>query len=88
MSSKPGRWDPVKRVLFRIPPPYNVIQSIHPSNADEKLRTEAATFVWIQENCSNIPILSCEELDILMGKVYVSCYDHVVGALTTVLEGN
>lgn len=27
-----------------------------PGNADEKLRCEAATFIWIQEHCSEVPI--------------------------------
>lgn len=50
------RKHPGRRVLLRIPLPYKVGESKHPGNADEKLRTEAATFIWIQENCPSIPI--------------------------------
>ncbi|RAK95669.1 uncharacterized protein BO80DRAFT_439200 [Aspergillus ibericus CBS 121593] len=45
-----------KRVLIRFPLPYKVGEFTHPGNAEEKLRCEAATFLWIQENCPSIPI--------------------------------
>ncbi|KAF1986312.1 hypothetical protein K402DRAFT_431198 [Aulographum hederae CBS 113979] len=45
-----------KRVLIRIPLPYKVGESTHRGNAEEKLRTEAVTFLWLQENNSDIPI--------------------------------
>lgn len=47
---------PGKRVLLRIPLPYKVGESMYPGNEDEKLRTEAATFVWIGDNCPAVPI--------------------------------
>ncbi|TVY16373.1 hypothetical protein LARI1_G005886, partial [Lachnellula arida] len=47
---------PRTRVLLRIPLPYKVGESEYPGNADEKLRTEAATFIWIEDNCPAIPI--------------------------------
>lgn len=50
-SKYPGR-----RVLLRIPLPYKVGESTYPGNADEKLRTEAAAFVWIEDNCPDVPI--------------------------------
>lgn len=50
------RKHPGKRVLLRIPLPYKVGESMYPGNADEKLRTEAATFIWMQENRPSIPI--------------------------------
>ena len=45
-----------KRVLIRFPLPYKVRESPCPGNADEKLRCEAATFIWMRENCPEIPI--------------------------------
>lgn len=45
-----------KRVLVRFPLPYKVGESTCPGNADEKLRCEAATFIWIQEHCPDVPI--------------------------------
>lgn len=45
-----------KKVLLRIPLPYKVGESLYPGNADEKLRTEAATFIWINDNCPDVPI--------------------------------
>jgi hypothetical protein len=40
-----------KRVLVRFPLPYKVGEIQHPGNADEKLRCEAATFIWVRQNC-------------------------------------
>ena len=45
-----------KRVIIRFPLLYKVGESQYPGNADEKIRSEAATFIWIQENCPTIPI--------------------------------
>ncbi|PYI11224.1 hypothetical protein BO78DRAFT_303496 [Aspergillus sclerotiicarbonarius CBS 121057] len=45
-----------ERVLIRFPLPYKVGEFKHPGNAEEKLRCEAATFIWIHENCPSIPI--------------------------------
>ncbi|RDW71783.1 hypothetical protein BP5796_07817 [Coleophoma crateriformis] len=45
-----------RRVLLRIPLPYKAGELLHPGNADEKLRSEAATFVWIQENFPDVPM--------------------------------
>lgn len=47
---------PGKRVLLRLPLPYKIGESACPGNANEKLRTEVAAFVWIQENCPDVPI--------------------------------
>lgn len=48
------KWN--KRVLIRFPLPYKLGESTCPGNADEKLRCEAATFIWMRENCPEIPI--------------------------------
>ena len=45
---------PRRRVLLRMPLPYEVGELVYPGNANEKLRTEAATFVWIKDNCPNV----------------------------------
>ncbi|GLA64424.1 hypothetical protein AtubIFM54640_006142 [Aspergillus tubingensis] len=46
----------LRRVLIRFPLPYKVGEGQHPGNADEKLRCEAATYIWIRQNCPSIPI--------------------------------
>jgi hypothetical protein len=48
--------NPGQRVIIRFPLPYKIGESTSPGNADEKLRCEAATFIWIQEHCSHVPI--------------------------------
>lgn len=47
---------PGRRVIIRFLLPYKIGESTHPGNTDEKLRCEVATFIWIRENCSSIPI--------------------------------
>ncbi|KAL4950406.1 hypothetical protein BDW69DRAFT_187382 [Aspergillus filifer] len=44
------------RVFFRVPLPYKLGQNHNPGNADEKLRCEIATYIWISEHCPGIPI--------------------------------
>jgi hypothetical protein len=49
------RKHPGKRVLLRIPLPYKLGESRYPGNTEEKLRTEAATYIQIQNDNSNVP---------------------------------
>jgi hypothetical protein len=44
------------RVLIRFPLPYKIGESQNPGNSDEKLRAEAAAFIWIKTNCPTVPI--------------------------------
>ncbi|OBT45144.1 hypothetical protein VE00_04339 [Pseudogymnoascus sp. WSF 3629] len=45
-----------KRVLLRFPLPYRVGDSFQPGNGDEKIRCEAGTYAWLDENCPEVPI--------------------------------
>lgn len=47
---------PAKRVIVRIPLAYKLGEAENPGNAEEKLRCEAATFIWIKENSCDVPI--------------------------------
>lgn len=53
-------WDqkqqPGDRVLVRFPLPYRVGEDYRPGNGDEKVRCEAGTYAWLQENCPDVPI--------------------------------
>lgn len=44
------------RVLLRLPLPYRLGEEFRPGNSDEKIRCEAGTYAWLQENCPDIPI--------------------------------
>ena len=44
------------RVMIRFPLPYKIGEEYKPGNAEEKLRCEAATYIFIQENCPDIPV--------------------------------
>lgn len=46
----------VKKVFIRFPSPYKVGELEYPGNAVEKLRSEAATYIWMQNNYPSIPI--------------------------------
>lgn len=46
----------LKKVFIRFPLPYKVGESHYPGNAEEKLRCEVATYIWMQSNCPDIPI--------------------------------
>ncbi|QSS64187.1 hypothetical protein I7I51_01252 [Histoplasma capsulatum] len=50
-----GRSLPAK-MAFRVPLPYKIGEEAFPGNAEEKVRSEAATYIWINENCPDIPI--------------------------------
>lgn len=43
-------------VYMRIPLPYRVGEAHCPGNVEEKLQTEIATYMWLRENCPDVPI--------------------------------
>lgn len=51
-----SRRQPGTRVLLRLPLPYRLGEEFRPGNSDEKIRCEAGTYAWLQENCPDIPI--------------------------------
>ena len=60
-----------KRVIIRFPLPYKIGEEAFPGNTDEKLRCEVATYVWIHENCPDVPVPQ------LLGFAFSGC--HCVG---------
>jgi hypothetical protein len=46
---------PVQAIL-RFPLPFAVGETFRPGSMDEKLRCEAATYIWLRENCPSVPI--------------------------------
>lgn len=45
-----------KRVLMRFPLPYRVGDRFCSQNGDEKVRCEAGTYAWLQQECPTVPI--------------------------------
>jgi hypothetical protein len=45
-----------RQLIIRFPLPYKIGETYRPGNVDEKLRAEAATYIWLQTNCPNIPV--------------------------------
>lgn len=46
----------IQKVLIRFPQPYKIGEDWKPGNSEEKLRTEVATYIWMQKNCPTVPI--------------------------------
>lgn len=44
------------KIGLRVPLPYKVGEETFPGNAEEKVRSEAATYIWISKHCPDIPI--------------------------------
>ncbi|PWY88239.1 hypothetical protein BO70DRAFT_350627 [Aspergillus heteromorphus CBS 117.55] len=42
--------------LVRLPLPYRVGEKFNPGNADEKVRCEAGTYAWLQQDCPDVPV--------------------------------
>ncbi|GKZ36754.1 hypothetical protein AbraIFM66950_007951 [Aspergillus brasiliensis] len=45
-----------KPMILRLPLPYRIGEDFMPGNGDEKVRCEAGTYAWLQENCPDVPI--------------------------------
>jgi hypothetical protein len=45
-----------ERVLFRVPMPFKIGEDKYPGNIEEKLRCEVATYIWMRDNCPDVPI--------------------------------
>lgn len=41
---------------LRVALPYRIGEREAPGNVEEKLRAEIATYIWLQENCPDVPI--------------------------------
>lgn len=50
-----GSQEPNK-VFVRFPLPYKLGEDKFPGNVDEKIRSEVATYIWLQENSPDVPI--------------------------------
>jgi hypothetical protein len=43
------------QAILRLPLPFRCGEEYSPGNVEEKLRCEAATYIWLQQNCPSIP---------------------------------
>ncbi|KAJ5080942.1 hypothetical protein N7456_013652 [Penicillium angulare] len=57
-----------QQVMIRFPLPYRVGEGPCPGNSDEKIRCEAGTYAWLQENCPDIPIPRLHGFGLSTGK--------------------
>jgi hypothetical protein len=59
---QPGRSGSAK-MAFRVPLPYKVGERNYPGNCKEKLRSEAATYIWINKTAPKYQLQSCGALE-------------------------
>lgn len=52
----PVRLPMMRTVFLRLPFPYRIGEDQCPGNSEEKLRTEIAAYLWLQEHCPDVPI--------------------------------
>ncbi len=52
----PIRLSKTRTVFLRLPFPYRLGEDECPGNTEEKLRTEIAAYIWLQEHCPGVPI--------------------------------
>jgi hypothetical protein len=45
-----------RQAILRLPLPFRCGEEYSPGNVEEKLRCEAATYIWLQQNCPSVPI--------------------------------
>lgn len=46
----------IRRLIFRCPMPHKLAEQRYPGTIDEKVGCEVATYVWMQEHCTDIRI--------------------------------
>ncbi|KAJ5088227.1 hypothetical protein N7456_011843 [Penicillium angulare] len=61
---------PGKSALIRFPLPYKIGELENPGNLDEKIRCEAATFIWMQEHCPEVPIPQLHGFGLADGHIF------------------
>ncbi|OTB18818.1 hypothetical protein K445DRAFT_8841 [Daldinia sp. EC12] len=65
-------WGENERVYVRFPLPYKVGEAEYKGNVEEKVRTEIATYIWLQQNCSDVPIPKLHGFGLPDG----TCFSH------------
>ncbi|KAE8355183.1 hypothetical protein BDV28DRAFT_129457 [Aspergillus coremiiformis] len=66
----------VKRLILRLPLPYRVGEDFMPGNGDEKVRCEAGTYAWLQENCPDVPIPELYGFGLSTGETF-TCFENL-----------
>ena len=78
---------PDKQLIIRFPLPYRIGENTHPGNADEKVRCEAGTYAWIEENCADITIPKLYGLRLSTGQTVCSHLMHREFQMGVTYEG-
>jgi hypothetical protein len=54
--------------------PYKLAEEQHPGTVDEKVSCEAASYIWMQEHCTDIRIPHLYGFGFTDGKCVCTCY--------------
>ncbi|KAK2773118.1 hypothetical protein FQN52_004710 [Onygenales sp. PD_12] len=61
-----------RQILMRFPILHRVGESFRPGNADEKIRCEAGTYTWLNENCPSVPVPKLYGFALSTGQTYTA----------------
>ncbi|KKZ68476.1 hypothetical protein EMCG_05935 [[Emmonsia] crescens] len=61
-----------KRMMMRFPILHRVGEFFRPGNADEKIRCEAGTYTWLNENCPSVPVPKLYGFALSTGQTYTA----------------
>ncbi|KAM3495338.1 hypothetical protein MY3957_001361 [Beauveria namnaoensis] len=63
---------PRKNVYLRLPFLHRIGEQHFPGNAEEKLRTEIGTYLWLHEHCPDVPIPQLHAFGLPDGSIYTA----------------
>ncbi|KAF1737561.1 hypothetical protein CRV24_003181 [Beauveria bassiana] len=63
---------PRKNVYLRLPFLHRIGEQHFPGNAEEKLRTEVGTYLWLHEHCPDVPIPQLHAFGLPDGSIYTA----------------
>ncbi|EER39373.1 conserved hypothetical protein [Histoplasma capsulatum H143] len=75
-----------RQMLMRFPILHRVGESFRPGNSDEKIRYEAGTYTWLNENCPSVPVPKLYGFALSTGQSYTAaeklawlprCFHHI-----------
>ncbi|MCJ1476754.1 hypothetical protein MMC13_005423 [Lambiella insularis] len=65
-----GSQHPYQRLIFRVPLHFKLGEALIPGNVDEKIKTEAATYIFMRKQCPDVPILELLGFGLTNGDIY------------------
>lgn len=83
---------PIRYLVMRIPIPFKTGESFRPGNGDEKIRSDAATCAWLNQECPSIPTPCLRGFGLSTGQnvclliINYSEYEHLITCIVHCTE--